>query len=219
MISHKHKIIFVHIPKCAGTSIEKVLGHHSIYDGRGKQGHRTIRHIEPVNIMALSSMNNFKMLLRKLKYYFKKHLNQKNSYTCNRQQFDDYFKFTFVRNPWDRVFSAYKSRGKNYRLNGKYISFKQFVLYFMKKDGLCKPVGYFLTNYNGKIELDYIGKFESLDSDFKKICDEVGLKNITLPHLVKSKSKNNYRQMYDDETKSLVADYFANEIKTFNYKF
>ena len=46
MISHEHKCIFIHIPKCAGTSIESALGHLNNYTGINRQDHRTIRMIE-----------------------------------------------------------------------------------------------------------------------------------------------------------------------------
>lgn len=45
MINHKYKCIFIHIPKCAGTSIESALGHYE--DKRGSQDHRTITDIQP----------------------------------------------------------------------------------------------------------------------------------------------------------------------------
>uniref|UniRef100_A0A1D9FVM8 Sulfotransferase family protein n=1 Tax=Moorena producens (strain JHB) TaxID=1454205 RepID=A0A1D9FVM8_MOOP1 len=57
MISHEHKCIFVHIPKCAGTSIEHLLGHFDDFSGRGGQDHRSIRTIEQPFIKIIMSKN------------------------------------------------------------------------------------------------------------------------------------------------------------------
>ena len=76
MISHKHKFIFVHINKCAGTSIDFVLKKycerfmkHQVLDGK---------------------FENRPSLISQCKY-----------------PMEEYFKFTFVRNPWDKELSDY----------------------------------------------------------------------------------------------------------------
>lgn len=66
MISHKHKCIFIHIPKCAGTSIEKTLGHFEDYSGRNKQDHRCIRMIEPINVKTFASKENSMEFMKRL---------------------------------------------------------------------------------------------------------------------------------------------------------
>ena len=53
MISHDYRCIFIHIPKCAGTSIEDALGHLDNHPGRGGQDHRSIRIIEPIHLSHL----------------------------------------------------------------------------------------------------------------------------------------------------------------------
>ena len=72
MISHKHKCIFIHIPKYAGTSIEQALGHFDNYSGRGGQDHRSIRVIEQPLITphTFSSKENIVEVVLRLRYKY-----------------------------------------------------------------------------------------------------------------------------------------------------
>lgn len=72
MISHKYKCVFIHIPKCAGTSIESALGHLDNHVGRGGQDHRTIRMIEKplFTPRIFSSRENLYEVLRRIKHQY-----------------------------------------------------------------------------------------------------------------------------------------------------
>lgn len=75
MISHEYQCIFIHIPKCAGTSIENAFGHFKNHVGPGGQDHRTIRYLESLskNILYLTrEKDNFLTLLRRARYFFLK---------------------------------------------------------------------------------------------------------------------------------------------------
>lgn len=224
MISHRYKCIFIHIPKCAGTSIETALGHFDNHEGRGGQDHRSIRMIEkPVLTPAfLSDTENFFELSRRIRHRFRRVKNPLNQETVTADQYRNYFKFTFVRNPWARAFSWYKNvmrdeiHKKNHQISTQ-IPFKEFLKRF-SGEGMLKPQTYWLKSFDGKLHLDFIGKFEKLEEDFETIKEALDIPEISLPHRISGSNKD-YRDFYDDESIELIKHIYHKEIDLFNYSF
>lgn len=188
------KAIFVHIPKTAGVSLVKSIYGENVERG----GHRKITHLSK---LMPGSIN-------------------------------DYFTFTIVRNPWDRLYSAYKfmtNGGINhhdenaFKLHLSSIdSFEDFVMNWLNKDNLKHiihfyPQSWFLKNNSGEIELDFIGRFEYLSSDFAEIANKMGVKN-KLKHLNKG-DKGSYKTVYSQEMIEKVKFIYKEDIERFNYTF
>lgn len=145
---------------------------------------------------------------------------QKCMKIVGKKKFDKYFKFTVVRNPWDRMVSMY-----HYRLSRKQIpqdtSFNFFVENFrtvFKHGRLNSSQAKYIYNENEELLVDYVGRFECLQQTWKEICKKIDLENIALPHL-KGSSHKHYRNYYDNKTKQLVARYFDDDIELFRYSF
>ena len=135
-----------------------------------------------------------------------------------KQQFDEYFKFAFVRNSWDRELSLYKyilKTPKHY-YHKQCLQFVNFSEYLRKRQVLLQQYD-FLSN-NGEIQVDFIGRFENFQQDFNTVCDKIGIPQQQLPHRNKSKHKH-YTEYYDDETREIVAQKYARDIEYFGYKF
>jgi hypothetical protein len=141
----------------------------------------------------------------------------------------EYFKFTFVRNPWARFLSAYiylKSGGTGNRqdlrmssiINSEYNSFKKFTLEAPFLEYKHFETKFDLLQGSHDCKLDFIGRFENLQEDFNTICDKIGIPRKQLPHKNKSRHKH-YTEYYDDETKQIVAERFADDIEYFGYEF
>ena len=147
-------------------------------------------------------------------------------------QFDnswkDYFKFSIVRNPWDRLVSTWNDKvqhqwsehDKNpYRIKvfKKYKDkdYDFFVKNVIPSEDIHTEC---LSNLIDLKVVDFIGRFENFQQDFHTICDKIGIPQQQLPHRNATKHKH-YTEYYDDETRKIVAEKYAKDIEYFNYEF
>ncbi|MBN2103889.1 sulfotransferase family 2 domain-containing protein [bacterium] len=225
MVSHKYKCIFIHIPKNAGTSIESALGHLDLYRGvREGQDHRTLRMIEqpfPTSHI-FSSKDNIYEALRRVYHQNRTLKNPLNKLVVTREQYNHYFKFTFVRNPWARAYSWYENvmrddiHKKRYHIKQQ-LSLNEFLRIFSGK-GMLKPQMYWIRNFSGLIPLDFIGRFETLDEGFKKVCEAIHQPQLRLPHKNKGTTED-YREHYDKHSVNIIKRIYREEIEMFEYSF
>lgn len=133
----------------------------------------------------------------------------------------DYFKFGFVRNPYDRFISTcfFLHRNdpefrENPLLNMKQAlknrSFRQRVL--------VRPQTLQLIDENHELALDYVGRYESLQSSFDAICAKIGVESEALGH-ENASQRGNCTDYYDDELQQAVADFYADDLRRFDYQF
>lgn len=214
MISHKHKFIFVHIPKCGGTSIELAL--------LKKEG------IElPCNKIEL--LSNEQKQEYSIGYRYQDTMAQHRTISQYKTKHKkEYFTFTFSRNPWERLLSEYFYIKKENGCKCMELNFnKQFPTFndFVKNNGIkCGWRGHdslqidFILNSNQDKVIDFIGRCENLQEDFNIVCDKIGIAREQLPHAYKTKHKH-YTEYYDDETRQIVAEKYAKDIEYFGYKF
>ncbi len=143
------------------------------------------------------------------------------------ERFREKFKFTVVRNPWDKVVSHYFYRLKTNQTNLKEnrITFKEWVqLAYEKNDRtycdnpkMFMPQIAWITDIDGNIIVDRIIRFETLEEGFAEISDHLG-RPVSLPHL-KASERGAYRNYYDHETMEIVGTFFHNDIELFRYRF
>jgi len=129
-----------------------------------------------------------------------------------------YFKFSFVRNPWDRLVSQFHfNRGKFGMEN---YSFRDHVQAFYDDRVVGRGGAHlaWLVDENNNMAVDFVGRFENLQEDFNIICDKIGIPQQELPRKNATKHKH-YTEYYDDETKELVAKKYAEDIEYFGYEF
>jgi len=154
------------------------------------------------------------------------------SYMKNKfpTEWESYFTFSIVRNPFDRMLSRY-TWGKRKNLWNRYTS--SFNIFVKRIDEgkkvmstphriwlreALKSQSQMLCNEDGDLLVDYIGKFENLQEDFNTICDKIVIPRQVLPHKNKSKHKH-YTEYYNDETRSIVAKKYVKDIEMFGYEF
>ena len=145
------------------------------------------------------------------------------------EKIENFFKFTFVRNPWDRFLSTYFYFKKYGQDNGgdmltgfivnRFDSFNDFTKHFPMIPDKIFPCPHFNPQNEWVDERhNLIGRFENLQADFDVVCEKVGLDKRILPHANKTDHKH-YTEYYDNETRQIVAKKYAKDIEYFGYEF
>ena len=206
LISYHKKFIFVHIFKTAGTSITNSFCKCCFRPGSTR----------PSNMMAYLT-TSWKKIHR---VAIKKHAKAiEIRDLIDKDIFNSFFKFSFVRNPWDWQVSLYyyildHPENHGYHATRKMGSFRNFVF---SREALSFTQTGCLVDEDGKLLVDFVGRFENLEEDFRDVCRRIGM-SVDLPHINKS-DRSNYRDYYDSETRELTAKLYAEDIDRFGYQF
>ncbi len=155
------------------------------------------------------------------------------------------YAFSFVRNPWDRLLSCYRDKiggevdgftnftvrpGVADCLAGfdaffANMSFEEFVKAVASipdcaADGHFRSQSTFLMTEPGRVGVDFVGRYENLQSDFRYVSQKIGLPaGVGLPRLQAARNTANYVDYYTLETRIIVSDRFREDIETFAYHF
>ena len=201
IISHSKQFTFLKSPKTASTSTERLL--ETVCNGEDIIGWRGPPP-KPEDTEYYNHMN----------------LNQLKEKVAE-DDWNTYYKFGNVRNPWDRVVSSYFYR-KDVLSKNPYNttdwqdgeSFEQFVL-------TRKLPGKLSVFFDGFTEMDFLIRFENIEEDIQTVSDTLNLNlNIDLlPHTHEGVREKDYKPYYNTETKDFVAQYYAEEIAYLGYTF
>ena len=227
MICHGMRCVFVHIPKVAGQSIEQFFMDRL---GLDRDRDREALHLHNNDDPGRGT--------QKLS-----HLSAAEYVDCGHMTAGDfaaYFKFAFVRNPWERILSEYR-----YRNYFHHRSFRDFVLNKLPAPGWDDKYRHVMPQYDmlhdaqGRLLVDFVGRYENLQTDFDVVCARLGIQESTLPHRNSSDKKSRDRKrrlrnflfrngenghhrlddFYDRETRDAVAELYRRDIETFGYRF
>lgn len=144
----------------------------------------------------------------------------------NPSDYQNYFKFAFVRNPWSRVVSCYAQKVENKNPDWAFYysecfdkGFEYFVDFIDRKN-LTKADRHIRlqTSLIPVTEVDFIGRLENFDEDFLYVLKKLGVKDAHIPQ--KNPSNHlHYSQYYNDRTKEIIAQKYAKDIEVFGYEF
>jgi hypothetical protein len=153
--------------------------------------------------------------------------------------YHDYFKFTFVRNPWDRLLSCYMSKVVPERFAGSFksygnVAFTDDMSFQEFAEAVClvpdeEANVHFCSQYvfvcsrgsRRNILADYVGRFENLEADFEVVTKRIGI-SAQLPHAANTAStrgSRSYRDFYDEKLAEMVGERYREDIEIFGYSF
>ncbi len=200
MISFEKRFLFVHIHKTAGNSIQSILRRYSEDEIVSARAHQ-----DGIERFGVRNPN----------YEIKKHstLSEYRA-ALGEAQFRSLYKFTCVRNPWDRMISLYFSPSRertqwNRKLFKKLLSNTLSVADHLRLEK---------DDPDPFSNVDRVMRFEALATDFRSVCAELGIPGAPLPNYNRSR-REHYSKYYDDELRELVKRRFASEIERFGYTF
>ena len=214
MIHSKDKrFIFIHVPKAAGTSINAALSLHDVFfPVRGGNLAAKEKHAEksglPPASAALGEHASARQFIAAL----------------GRQEFDAYYSFGFVRNPWDVAVSWFHYRLINPTVGGHAEaqaagSFENYVRRTLagadgrRWTGLQYP---FLVDEADRLAVSFIGRYESLAKDFGAVATRLGIATLELDHFNQSYHAA-WPQLYTRETFEIVRSLVATDAQLFGY--
>jgi hypothetical protein len=185
-------IIFIHIPKTAGTSILNALGKKTL-TGRQHLPWYIYANADPIF-------------------------------------FEKAFKFSFIRNPLDKLYSSYSylANGGNQTTDQikqktimEYKDLNDFIIRglsqgVMRNDPMFLPQSNFILDSNGEFVVDFVGRYENLENDFNTIAQKIGLKMDQLPHLNQTQYLNQKNNLSKDALEVLEMIYIQ-DFKCLNY--
>ncbi len=229
IISHKYKYIFLKTKKTAGTSIEislsRFCGPDDIVTPISPKDEETRQELgifprnysRPLPIAEYQPRDFFQLIAPGEKNPQKKVFGshtwaEKIKNLIAPEIWDNYFKFCFVRNPWEQVISRYyffKSRGR-----------KENLEEFCNNVDLARNLK--IYTIDDKIAVDFVGKYENLRDDLGIICGQLNIPfDNWLPHAKGGMrtDRRHYSEILTKEHANLIREKCAQEIEWFGYEF
>jgi len=214
VISHKHKFVFFHTPKTGGSTVNQSLyesGHRENYvhndghieniDGNHIESSNINQHTRPVELFGLMPDIDW----------------------------NNYFKFAFVRNPYSLEVSKYfyclkaadsDSQGVFYdycvEVKNNCDTFDDFIRH--EKYEYDYSFKYYLCK-NDELMVDYVGKLETMHRDYMIIAAACGIDSKLVDCKVNKTQHAGYRTYYNKESQNIVRDKYIEDLEFFNYDF
>jgi chondroitin 4-sulfotransferase 11 len=198
-VSRELNCLFVHVPRTGGTSMEIALGMY------GEESRENM--FGPITSAELRS--------RRFSSKFLQHLTASELRDELGDEFGNYFRFAFIRNPWERMVSIYCYHRK---ATGHMLSFHDYLEYTegTRRDHEV-PQYKFIFDHGGECLVDFVGRFERLQDDFAEVCGRLKTER-TLPHVLAA-TIGDYKSYYDETARKMVERRFGEDIERFGYSF
>jgi hypothetical protein len=206
IISHRHRFIFTAIPKTGTHSVRRALREHLGPDDQEQVGLFLQKRLP---FEELAALRHGHISLSQIRPFL------------GEAAFAGYFKFAFVRNPFDRFVSycAFMTREdgafeRNPRDVMRFFLFQDRPLDHL----LFMPQHPFITDEAGRLLTDAVGRVEDMQASYDAICRRLAFASAPLEK-INSTRRNDYRGYYDQALIDGVAALYARDLELFGYRF
>lgn len=206
IISHQHRFVFAAIPKTGTHSVRQALREHLSADDLEQVGLFVNKRFP---FQELAAIKHGHISLAQVRPFL------------GEEAFSAYFKFAFVRNPFDRFVSycAFMTRA-----NGAFLAKPQEVMRHILFEArpmdhvLFKPQHTFVTDESGALLADSVGRVEDMQASYDALCERIGIPGAALGQ-VNSSRRGSYRDYYDAPLVEGVAQLYQRDLELFGYEF
>ena len=222
-IDRENETLFIHIPRTGGTKIEQSLN--MTFGG------------DDVRVMKCKLFGYAPLEEKKIELQHLTYKQMIKSKLLTQKEFNRCFKFAFVRNPYDKLVSTYFFVGHKY-----FHSFGNFVRFLYAKGGepdkspsrsaktkdfkwflghaLFRPQHEFVCNRNGRLMVDFLGRFENYPKDSSYVLSVLGVASEERDPIYKVNATNHsyYGTYYDEETKKMTKSIYKKDFEIFSYR-
>jgi len=205
IISELHKFIFVAIPKTGTHSVRRALREHMGPQDLEQVGLFVQRQLP---IPELARIGHGHISLAQLRPYLKP------------EEFESFFKFAFVRNPFDRFvsYASFITREVGHFDRDPQNVMRYFIANPPMDHILFRPQHELVTDGKGELLTDYVGRVEQMQESYDTVAAKIGIPTAVLDKVNASK-RLDYRQYYDQALIDGVAKLYARDLELFGYEF
>lgn len=206
IISHQHRFIFAAVPKTGTHSVRQALREHMSPDDIEQVGLFVNRAFPYAQLAAIQHGH---LSLEQVRPHI------------GEEIFSGYFKFAFVRNPYDRFVSycSFMTRSRDIFQQSPQTVMRHFLfLQPPEHHILFQPQYTLLADRTGRLLADMVGRVEDMQTSYEAICARIGIPARRLEQ-VNSSKRGDYRTYYDQQLKEGVARRYARDLEVFGYEF
>jgi hypothetical protein len=206
IVSHSCAFIFAAIPKTGTHSVRQALRPHMDDDDLEQVGLFVNKRFPYAELAAISHGH---ISLQQVRPY------------VGEQAFRDYFKFAFVRNPFDRFVSycAFMTRGNDaFQRHPRRVMHRILFEVRPTQHVLFQPQHSFVADEHGAVLADMVGRVEEMQASYDTICDRIGVPHVALGR-VNGSQHGAYRDYYDRPLRDAVASLYQRDLDLFGYEF
>lgn len=205
IVSALHKFIFVAIPKTGTHSIRQALRKHMGPNDLEQVGLFVQKKFP---IPELAQLQHGHLSLQQIRPYMRP------------EEWQSFFKFAFVRNPFDRFISycAFMTRADGHFEREPQKVMRHFIANPPWAHILFQPQHSFIAGEDGQLLTDQVGRVEEIQQSYDEIAGRIGIPTATLDR-VNSSKRRDYREYYDPALIDGVAKLYARDLNLFGYEF